>query len=365
MRIVAHVDMDAFYAAIEERDTPRFQGLPLAVGADPEEGKGRGVLTTANYKARAYGLRSAMPISKAWQLSEAAKRRGQPPVVFVSNDMPRYREVSERIMAILRRFVPSMEEVGIDEAFLDLSHLQSFDDALALCREIKTTIHVEQHLTASIGVGPNKLLAKIASDRHKPDGLTIVREEEVQAFLDPLAIRKIPGIGPKTEAAFAREEIYLIRDLKRLSRHELQERLGKRGLEVYERARGQDDSPVEAVFTVKSISEQETFGDDSLDSTFLLERLKSMCHSLIERLSAQGLCTFRTVTLVVRFADFKTVSRAHTLPVPVGSREDLELETLKLLLPFLDSRENPGHKLIRLLGVRIEKFQTRDESEVA
>jgi DNA polymerase IV (DinB-like DNA polymerase) len=357
MRIIAHLDMDAFFAAIEERDTPRFHGLPLAVGADPDGGKGRGVVTTANYRAREYGIHSAMPISKAWQLSEIAKRRGNPAVIFVRTDMPRYREVSARIMAILHRYVPVIEEAGIDEAFLDLGFTASFDGATPLCRDIKMAIFSEEQLTASVGLGPNKLIAKIASDRHKPDGLTIVREEEAEAFLAPLAIRKIPGIGPKSELAFAQEGIRLIRELKQLSRHELQERLGKRGLEVYDRARGRDEAPVETAFQTKSISEQETFAQDSLEPGFICECLKLMCASLLERLAAEGLKTFRTVTVTVRFADFKTRCRSHTLSEAAASGPILEFEALKLLMPFLDSRENPSHKLIRLIGLRLEKLQ--------
>ena len=357
MRIIAHLDMDAFYASVEERDTPRFRGLPLAVGADPDGGKGRGVVTTANYKAREYGIHSAMPISKAWQLSEIAKHRGNPAVVFVRNDMPRYRQVSARIMAILHRFVPTMEESGIDEAFMDLSFTGSIDSAAALCREIKMAIQAEERLTASVGIGPNKLLAKIASDRHKPDGLTLVREEEAEAFLAPLAIRKLPGIGPKSELTFATEGIRLISDLRQLSRHELEERLGKRGLGVYEKARGRDEAPVETAFQTKSISEQETFARDSLDPGFICECLKLMCANLLARLAAEDLKTFRTVTVTVRFADFKTRCRSHTLSEEAGSGPILEFEALKLLMPFLDSRENPEKKLIRLIGVRLEKLQ--------
>ena len=357
MRIIAHLDMDAFFAAIEERDTPRFRGLPLAVGANPQEGQGRGVVSTANYKAREYGLHSALPISTAWRLSEAARKQGKPPVIFLSVDMEKYRGVSQRVMQILRRFATTVEGAGIDEAFLDLTSTGSFETAEEVSREIKTAIFSEEQLTASVGLGPNKLIAKIASDRHKPDGLTIVREEEAEAFLAPLAIRKIPGIGPKSELAFAQEGIRLIRELKQLSRHELQERLGKRGLEVYDRARGRDETPVETAFQTKSISEQETFAQDSLEPEFICECLKLMCANLLTRLAAEGLKSFRTVTVTVRFADFKTRCRSHTLGEVAASGTILEFEALKLLMPFLDSRENPAHKLIRLIGVRLEKLQ--------
>ena len=356
MRIIAHLDMDAFFAAVEERDTPRFRGLPIVVGSDPQDGRGRGVVSTANYKAREYGIHSAVPISKAWRLSEAARQQGKPPVVFVSVDMEKYRSVSARVMAILRRYAPTVEEAGIDEAFLDLTFTTSFEKAEEVGHDIKKAIVAEEKLTASLGLGPNKLIAKIASDCQKPDGLTIVREQDAQAFLAPLSIRKIPGIGPKSELAFAEEGVRLISDLKRFSRHELQERLGKRGLDVYDRARAQDETPVETAFETKSISEQETFARDSLESGFIAERLKFMCESLCHRLSAAGLTGFRTVTVTVRFADFKTCSRSHTVSVQAGSSAILEFEALKLLMPFLDSRENAQHKLIRLIGLRIEKL---------
>jgi DNA polymerase IV (DinB-like DNA polymerase) len=357
MRIIAHLDMDAFFAAIEERDTPRFQGLPIVVGADPQDGTARGVVSTANYKAREYGIRSALPISKAWRLSEAARQQGQTPVTFLSVNMEKYRAVSGRVMNILRSFVPTVEEAGIDEAFLDLTYTESFEKAEALSCEIKRAIMTEERLSASIGLGPNKLVAKIASDRQKPDGLTIVREEDAEAFLASLPVRRIPGIGPKTELAFAKEGVRLISDLKRFSRHELQERLGKRGLDVYDRARGQDETPIATAFETKSISEQETFARDSLESGFIAERLKSMCANLCCRLLESGLTGFRTVTVTVRFADFKTCSRSHTMNGAAGTSMILEFEALKLLMPFLDSRENPQSKLIRLIGLRIEKLE--------
>ena len=356
MRIIAHLDMDAFFAAVEERDTPRFQGRPIVVGSDPRDGRGRGVVSTANYKAREYGIRSALPISRAWRLSEAARQHGQPPVIFLSVDMEKYRAVSGRVMEILRRLAPTVEEAGIDEAFLDLSFTGSFEKAEEIGREIKKAILAEEHLTASIGLGPNKLIAKIASDRQKPDGLTVVRAEDAEAFLSSLPVRRVPGIGPKSELAFAKEGVRLISDLKRFSRHELQERLGKRGLDVYDKARAQDETPVDTASETKSISEQETFARDSLDTGFISERLKLMCESLCHRLSAAGLTEFRTVTITVRFADFKTCSRSHTVRGAASSASVLAFEALKLLMPFLDSRENPTHKLIRLIGLRIEKL---------
>ncbi len=355
-RIVAHLDMDAFFAAIEERDNPALRGVPLVVGADPKQGQGRGVVSTANYKAREYGIHSALPISRAWRLSEAARKRGQPAVMFLRVNMQKYASVSHRIMEILRRFVPHVEQASIDEAYLDLSSTGSYEHAEALCRQIKEAIRVEEGLTASIGIGPNKLIAKIASGVRKPDGLTIVREHEAEDFLAPLPVRAIPGIGPKTEEWLAKQGIRLVQDLRRYSRDELYEMFGKRGIDLYEKARGRDDSPIEEAYEVKSIGEQETFERDTLDSKVLGDRLKAMCQDVAARLAEEGDVRFRTVVLTVRFADFETVSRSHTLRVPTDSAKVLELEALKLLLPFLDARENPKGKRIRLLGVRVEKL---------
>lgn len=357
MRIVAHIDMDAFFAAVEERDTPRFRGLPIAVGADPDSGRGRGVVATANYKAREYGIHSALPISQAWRLSEAAKRRGQPPVVFLSVDMKKYAAVSERVMAIIRSFAPVVEEAGIDEAYADLSFAGSYEKAEEVCRAIKQTIREKERLTASVGVGPNKLIAKIASGENKPDGLTVVREAEAEAFLEPLPVRKMPGIGPKTEAELAKQGIKLVRDLKRFSQPDLQEMFGKRGLDFYDEVRGRDDSPIQEFYEPKSIGEEETFDRDTRDAMLIGERLKALCQEVMTRFAREGFETFRTVVVKVRFADFETHTRAHTLRSAAGSAAVLEREALKLLLPFLDSRENPQRKLIRLIGVRIEKLQ--------
>lgn len=355
-RIIVHFDMDAFYAAIEERDTPAFRGVPLVVGADPAQGQGRGVVSTANYQARTYGIHSATPISTAWRLSEKARRRGQPPVTFVSVDTRKYVAVSERVMTIARRAIPVLEQASIDEAYGDLSSAGSFEAAAGLCRSIKAAILAEERLTASVGIGPNKLIAKIASGFHKPDGFTVVAEAEAEAFLAPLSVRAIPGIGPKTEAMLAVEGIRLVEDLKPLSILEMGARFGKRGLEWYDKIRAQDDAPVMAHWEPKSISEQETFDEDTLDSQLLVERLSQLGAGVLASLVEEGFESCRTVALTVRFADFTTVTRAHTFTAPVRDLPVLHRELLKLLLPFLDRRENPKRQRIRLLGVRVEKL---------
>ena len=357
MRLIGHLDMDAFFAAVEERDHPELRGRPIVVGADPAGGKGRGVVATANYPAREYGIHSAMPISQAWKAAEAARRRGQPATAFVRGSHRRYSEVSDRIMAIVRRHAPVVEAASIDEAYFDLSFAGSLTRAADICRQIKREIKEEEQLTGSIGLGPNKLIAKIASDFHKPDGLTVVTEEEAENFLAPLPVRKIPGIGPKTEQSLARLGIKLVRDLKRFSVDELQELFGKWGPGLYERIRGRHDSPLVLEWDPKSVGEQETFGPDTLDLNFIFARLWVMCHEVFKRVKAEGFLTYRTVVMTVLFADFDTKSRSHTRPTPSDSPRRLRFEAMKLLMPFLDHRENPKHKLIRLIGVRVEKLQ--------
>lgn len=349
--------MDAFFAAIEERDNPSLRDLPIVVGADPRGGKGRGVVSTANYRARAYGIHSALPISQAWRLSETAKKRGLPPVMFRPVSMERYAEVSSHVMQTLRRFVFLVEQAGIDEAYFDLSSCESYSAAAAVCRKIKNGIRDEEHLTASVGIGPNKLIAKIASGMEKPNGLTVVREEKVAAFLAPLPVRTIPGIGPKTESELAKLGVKTIKDLRRYSREELRAVFGKRGADFYEKARGRDETPVEENYEIKSIGEQETFEQDTRDVRFLTDRLRAICRDVIGRMAAEGSTHFRTAVLTVRFADFETKSRSHTLPAPTNDGRILEEEIMKLLAPFLDERENPQGKLIRLIGVRIEKLE--------
>ncbi len=356
VRIIAHLDMDAFFAAIEERDTPALRDVPLVVGADPQGGRGRGVVSTSNYLARAYGIHSATPISVAWRLSEAARRAGKPPVAFVSVDMPKYARVSDEIMGIVRRFIPVVEQASIDETYGDLSFTESYGAAGSLCRELKTAIRTKSRLTASVGIGPNKLIAKIASGMSKPDGLTIVAEAEAESFLAPLPLRAIPGIGPKTEGLLVKQGLKLVQDMRSLTVSQLEDVLGKRGVDFYEKIRGRDTAPLEDSVEMKSIGEQHTFEADTLDSRRLLDELELLGKGVMDRLRQEGFRSFRTVVLTVRFADFKTTSRAHTMAEPAGDMATLRREVLRLLMPFLDRRENPHRQLIRLLGIRVEKL---------
>lgn len=357
MRIIAHIDLDAFFASVEERDNPRWKGMPIVVGADPKEGRGRGVVSTANYKAREYGIGSAMPITRAWRLSEGAKKLGKPPAIFLPVNGKRYSEISDRVMSLVSSYSKEVERASIDEAYFDLSHAGSYADAKKLCRELKEKIFRWEKITASIGIGPNKLISKIAAGIDKPNGLTAVDEDETEKFLEPMSVKVLPGVGPKSFAALQKKEIQTIRDLKKLSQTELEKIFGKWGSQLYQKARGKNDSPIVMNRTVKSIGEQETFDEDTLNSAFLVSRLHEACGRVISRFNAGGFKSFKTIVITVRFSNFQTRSRSYTLTVPVGDLKLLKLESLKLFMPFLDRRDNPNKCRIRLIGVRIEKLK--------
>lgn len=355
-KIIAHIDMDAFFAAIEERDRPKFKGFPIVIGADPKDGKGRGIVSTANYEARKFGIHSAMPISTAWRLAKEGERMGFLQTIFLAGDYEKYGKVSGEVMEILRSYAAHLEQASIDEAYLDLSHLGNFSNAAKTAEDIKNKIRKEERLTASIGIGPNKLISKIASDFKKPNGLTIVLPEEAEKFLEALPVRKIPGIGPKTEEALLKLKVKSVKDLKLFTEEELESRFGKWGAGLYSKIRGMDDSPLIEEWEAKSIGEQQTFEEDTLDTKFLLERLISISREVFLRFKKDGFKYFQTVAITVRFADFTTYTRAHTFKKQTSRVEELEFEAVKLFMPFLDSRSNKNRKKIRLVGVRVERL---------
>ena len=284
MRIIVHVDMDAFYAAVEERYNPDLRGLPVAVGADPKEGKGRGVITTANYLARKYGIHSALPIARAWRLAEAARRRGEPATVFIRPNFSLYREVSARIMQIFERSADAFEEASIDEAYLDVSSRGNFPAAIEHMTKLKAEIREKEGLGCSFGIGPNKLIAKIASGHQKPRRPHGGGAGYGSAVPRSAADSVIPGIGPKGEAFLHERNIRTIKDLRKIPEAALTEWFGKWGQRLFEKARGIDDSVVSNEWTRKSLGEQETFEQDTRSPSVVTERLYSMAERIIAKL---------------------------------------------------------------------------------
>ncbi len=350
--------MDAFFASVEERDHPRIKGLPIVVGSDPANGQGRGVVSTANYAARAYGIKSALPISRAWQLSQKAKTAGKPEAVFFEPNIRKYDAISREIFTYITTQGAVFEAGGIDECYLELQAAE-WDQAEKTAKKIQEYVQKKFQLSCSIGIGPNKLIAKIAAGRQKPHGLTMVCADLVQEFLDPLPARELRGIGAKTAAALEEQGIQTVKQLRQKGKAELMETFGKKhGEGMYRYARGVDDAPLEVDREAKSIGSEVTFDADTLDAGRIVATLKELAGQVHKELIREKK-VFKTVGVVVRLSNFDTKTRAHTLPEATDSRRVLEAEALQLLLPFLDSRENPERKKLRLIGVRAEKLQPK------
>ncbi|MGD8897088.1 MAG: DNA polymerase IV [Acidobacteriota bacterium] len=342
-RTILHVDMDAFFAAIEQRDRPELRGRPVIVGADPEGGRGRGVVSTASYEARRFGVGSAMPISQAW--------RACPSGVYVQPDMERYARESRRVMDILRRVTDRVEPVSIDEAFLDVTAgARALGPGETVARRLKDEIRGETGLTASVGVATSKLVAKVASDMRKPDGLVVVEPGEEAAFLAPLPVRRLWGVGPRMEERLARLGVATIGDLAALDSGRLERRLGTHGHDLQLLARGTDEREVYADSeNAKSIGQEHTFASDTADPGRLRALLLDLADDVAARLRAHGLKA-RTITLKYRDESFRTSTHARTLPTGLDSGNDL-FEVISALF----AEVHQGRK-VRLLGLYAAHF---------
>ena len=345
MRKILHIDMDAFYASVEQRDNPSLAGRPVVVGGKPET---RGVVAACSYEARQFGIHSAMPSSRAAKLC--------PDLVFLPARFDAYREASKKIHEIFKRHTNVIEPLSLDEAYLDVTQSVGGGTATKLARIIKEEIKSAVNLTASAGVSYNKFLAKIASDMDKPDGLYVIRPEVAQDFIDRLEIRKFFGIGKVTEKKMHALGIYQGSDLKNLSKIQLQTQFGKSGGYYYNIARGIDERPVSAHRTRKSLGNETTFNDNVRDKKEIWTTLKRLSANVSEIAKKRSLKA-RTITLKVRYADFQLITRSKTSIEPIQ-----ECEEILQVLPELLSKTEVGQRPIRLIGITLANFL--DETEL-
>ncbi len=368
MKVILHVDMDSFFSAVEVRENPELKGLPVIVGgkikAEEEKDTGepdrkiRGVVSTCSYEARAYGIHSAMALSKAYELC--------PDVKFLPVNMPLYKRVSGEIMSILRKYADKIEQVSIDEAFLDVSTKvrRDWNDAREYAQMIKKEILEREGLTCSIGIAPNKTIAKIASDFLKPDGLTVVEQGKASEFLAPLPVKKIPGVGPKTEEMLKKMGIEQIGQLTSCDVQELVAKFGKYGTRLHLIANGIDESDVEEEWQRKSLSRERTFAEDTKDASVLnkcVDRLAEEVYNAIK----EGGFVFKTVAIKVKFEDFTVHTRAKTLKSFHSDLNTLSKTAKELMMEFSEGkREEKGYgKKIRLVGVRVSNLGVVDEKQ--
>jgi DNA polymerase-4 len=341
--IVGHLDLDAFFAAVEELENPELRSKPLVVGGDPQ---GRGVVATANYEARRFGIHSAMSCAEA--------RRRCSHAIFVRPRHSVYREYSQTVWTAVREVVPTVERTGMDEGYLDLGEVAAnFSEARALAEAVQTSVRGATSLTAAMGVATSKVVAKIASDRRKPGGLTVVPPGREASFLAPFDVRRLPGIGPRSEARLRAAGLETIGALAALTDAELRQLLpGKVGALLRDRARGIDPRPLETTSERISISTEETFERDIGDRDQLKDELRRMATGLAEHLRKKGE-TARTVTTKVRYPDFAIRSRSTSLPVGTDDPDRIGEVACRLLDRALDDRPGP----LRLVGVGVSGFE--------
>jgi DNA polymerase IV len=345
LRKILHLDLDAFYCAVEEQYQPHLKGIPFAVGGRPDQ---RGVVSSCSYAARRFGIHSAMPMSQAVRLC--------PPLVIVRPNFTAYRNASQQVMALLNNLTPFVEQISIDEAFLDVSLLH--DDAEVIARQLQAAIQNELHLPCSLGVATNKLVAKMATNQGKakvgketyPNAILVVPPGEEAAFLAPLPIQELWGVGPKTAEHLIRLGIHTIGDVTRYSESELVTRFGKHGADLYQRAQGLDDRSVETETETKSISKETTFARDVRDGIVLKRHLRQLAEAVGRRLRQEGL-QITTIKLKLRWSDFTTITRQTTLL----QATDHDVDIVQAADELFDRVWMNG-QAVRLIGVGVSGF---------
>jgi len=345
-RSIIHLDLDAFYASVEQLDHPEYRGKPVVVGGTG----GRGVVSAASYEARRYGIRSAMPMSVAV--------RRCPGAVVLPVRMERYADLSRAVFRIYRQYTPLVEPLSIDEAFLDVTASYAlFGPAKRIAGQIKARVRSETGLTVSAGVAPNKFLAKVASDLEKPDGLVIVNSGSIEAFLDPLPVSKLWGVGEVTGRRLKALGIRTIGDLRRWPEKELDDRFQAAGRHLVRLARGVDDRPVIVREPVKSVGNEETFSEDLLDLEDVRIRLLALTQKVGRRLRGQGL-KGRTVTVKARTSDFRTMTRSQTMETATDDSGEIYHISRNLM-----EKTPAGRRPLRLIGVTVSGLTGTDSTE--
>lgn len=339
--------MDAFFASVEQRDAPELRGQPVIVGGQPNS---RGVVAACSYEAREFGIHSAMSCARAYRLC--------PKAIFVPPRFEAYREVSDKIREIFWRYATDVEPLSLDEAYLDVSYTEDFNgSATRIAEAIRQAILAETNLIASAGVSYNKFLAKIASDMDKPDGLYVIEPEQGAAFVASLLIRKFHGIGPATEAKMHQLGIKTGQDLRDKTMLELSTYFGKSAGYYYHIARGIDHRPVRSTRVRKSLGKETTFSEDIMDIAVLLQHLNALTVVVSSRLSDLNLKP-KTLTLKVKYADFKQVTRAQSQQGVI-----VDLAAMQALLPALLARTHAGKQAVRLIGITASGFRTSNNAE--
>ncbi len=345
MSIVLHIDMDYFFAQIEERENPQFKGKPIIVGADPREGAGRGVVSTCNYEARKFGVKSGMPISRSYKLI--------PKAIYLPVNMELYKKVSDSIFKIIRDFSEIMEEVSLDEAYIDLTEkVNNFEEAEKIGLKIKEKIFQKEELTCSVGIAKNKMIAKITCELAKPNGLRVTLPEKSSDFLSSMDITVIPGIGAKTKQKikeYLKKEEVKVSDARAISKKNLKDIFGKRGDEFYFKFRGEDRSIVEVKKKAKSIGREYTFQKDTKDSKKIIKVFKHLISSVSDK-SKKDNVQINGVVITCRFEDFETHTKQKTFSEGYYDKDFLYKKSIPLLLKFLVG----SNKKVRLIGFRVK-----------
>ncbi len=344
---ILHVDMDAFFASVTERDHPELKGKAVVIGAGV-----RGVVTSANYEARKFGIKAAMPVGRAQRLA--------PHAIFIPPDHKRYSEVSEHVMEIFHSFTPLVEPISLDEAFLDVTKAKRLlGDGRAIATAIRAKVEAQEGITCSVGIASSKFIAKLASQRCKPNGILEIPDERVLTFLHPLPVSALWGVGPKTNEALVRLGLHTVGDIAQTPEQTLIRALGQAaGQSLYELAWGRDDRDVIPEEPDKSISAAETFDRDIDDPEIIAKEILRMCERASSRMRERSLFA-KTITLKIRFADFTTINRSKTLPLPIDTTHEI-YEIAKGLYEALSI----GRARIRLVGVSLENLHTDSHEQL-